>query len=103
MTLHLDTSIFELDLNLLDLDFHVAIIVKSRLPIPDGKVDRLVPTVLVAVDTTPFLEIQNFISGEVLRNDDILLSFEVLRKEDGTVKMTYPSGAGALYNFYSFS
>ncbi len=23
--------------------------------------------------------------------------------EDGTVKMTYPSGAGALYNFYSFS
>jgi hypothetical protein len=23
--------------------------------------------------------------------------------EDGIVKMTYPSGAGALYNFYSFS
>ena len=25
------------------------------------------------------------------------------KTEDGIVKMTYPSGAGALYNFYSFS
>jgi hypothetical protein len=79
--LHLDTSIFELDLNLLDLNFHVAIIAKSRLPIPSGKVDRLVATVLVAVDAAPFLEVQNFISGEVLRNDDILLPFEVLRQD----------------------
>ena len=79
--LHLDTSIFELDLNLLDLNFHVAIIAKIRLPIPSGKVDRLVATVLVAVDAAPFLEVQNFISGEVLRNDDILLPFEVLRQD----------------------
>jgi hypothetical protein len=28
---------------------------------------------------------------------------EYMFEEDGIVKMTYPSGAGALYNFYSFS
>jgi hypothetical protein len=78
--LHLDTSVFELDFNLHDLIFHVAIIVKSRLPIPSGKADRLIDTVLVAVDAPPFLELQNFICGEVLRNDDILLPFEVLGK-----------------------
>jgi hypothetical protein len=79
--LHLDTSVLELDFNLVDLDFHVAIITKSRLPIPSGKVDRLVATVLVAGDAAPFLELQNFIFGEVLRNDDVLLPFEVLRQD----------------------
>ena len=86
--LHLDTSVLELDFNLLefdfnllDLNFHVAIITKSRLPIPSGKVDRFVATVLVAGDATPFLELQNFIFGEVLRNDNMLLPFEVLRQD----------------------
>ena len=79
--LHLDTSVLELDFNLVDLNFHVAIIAKSRLPIPSGKVHRLVTTVLVAVDATPCLELQNFICREVLRNDDILLPFEVLLQD----------------------
>jgi hypothetical protein len=79
--LHLDTSVLELDVNLLDLNFHVAIIANSRLPIPSGKVDRFVATVLVAGDAPAFVERQNFICREVLRNDDILLPLEVLRQD----------------------
>jgi hypothetical protein len=31
------------------------------------------------------------------------MGFKGVRGEAGIEKMTYPSGAGALYNFYSFS
>ncbi len=41
-------------------------------PFQRGKVDKLVVTVLLTVDTHPFLQIQNFIPGEVLRNNNIL-------------------------------
>jgi hypothetical protein len=51
------------------------------MPIPRENVDRLVATVLVAGDAPPFLELQNFISAEALRNDDILLPFEVLLQD----------------------
>jgi hypothetical protein len=79
--LHQDNSFLQLDFNLLDLNFHVAIITKSRLPIPSGKVDRLVATILVAGYAPLFLELQSFMSGEVLRNDDIRLPLEVLRQD----------------------
>jgi hypothetical protein len=46
------------------------------------------------------VEVQNWdLRDHSMRHGSSLRNTE----EDGTVKMTYPSGAGALYNFYSFS
>ncbi len=38
-----------------------------------------------------------------VEEDDVEMTVEGGASEAGIEKMTYPSGAGALYNFYSFS
>jgi hypothetical protein len=79
--LHLDSSVLEVQCTLLQLKFDAAIVAKSRQPIPSRKEDRLVATVLLPADLRKIFELQNFMCGEVLRNDDIVLPFQVLGQD----------------------